>query len=76
MTSLPSRPPNNGNNDSITQNHLRIQTTLENDNLSNNIQVLNERLSTDPETRMTMNFNRETVGFDNKQFDIDEQLIR
>ena len=33
-------------------------------------------MQTDPETRMTMNFNRETLGFDNKPFEFDENLMR
>jgi len=74
MTSLPSRPGGGNNNDSITQNQLRQLTTLENDNIS----ALhgNDRVQTDPETRMTMNFNRETLGFDNKPFEFDENLMK
>lgn len=45
-------------------------TTLENEYQAEG------RLGTDPETRMTMNFARETVAFDNKQFDLEDELLK
>lgn len=42
---------------SLTHNNLRLLTT------ENEVQN-----GTEPETRMTMNFNKETVGFDNRPF--------
>ena len=68
----------NPNDSSVTNNQLRgVQmTTLENDHGPDN----SNRMQTDPETRMTMNFARsETLGFDNRPFDeqqVEEGFLR
>ena len=44
-------------------------TTLENDN-----NLFSQNVVTDPDTRMTMNFNRgEHAGFDNKPFEFEDE---
>lgn len=49
-------------------------TTIENDNYGG----LNGdgRILTEPETRMTVNFNRETLAFDNNKCELDENFLR
>ena len=42
-------------------------TTIENEGVVNNLNG-DGRLVTEPETRMTMNFNKETAGFENNKF--------
>lgn len=49
----------NNNDISMTNNHLRVMTTVEAESNGG-------RLGTEPETRVTMNFARETVNFDNR----------
>ena len=51
---------------------LRPQmTTLENETVRNN--GLEGRMNSEPETRMTQNFQpKETLGFDNNKFEFDE----
>jgi hypothetical protein len=49
-------------------------TTVENEPSNNH--NLEGRILTDPETRMTMNFNRETLGFDNKPMEFEDELIK
>lgn len=54
-----------------TSNNHRVQTTLEHEN---NSQLLmnGHHIMTDPDTRMTMNFNRETSGFDTRPHDFEQ----
>lgn len=56
---------------SVAHNIRQVITTNENEHGDAH------RMITDPETRMTMNFVRnETVGFENKPFDMDDHLAR
>ena len=51
------------NDISMSNNHLRVMTTVEAEVLGSDS---HGRLGTEPETRVTMNFARETVNFDNR----------
>lgn len=52
-------------NKELSGSHLRVHTTLENE-VVNGVQ-------SEPETRMTMNFAREGMGFDNRPMDLNEE---